>query len=125
MLLQGYERYRMYYKGLLDKLAVDMHLFRVGSYKSAAEDLVRTGMSAEDRLESQTYLNALWASYKNAVAKARGLEADGIEQYANGFIEALRSNAGDAARVAPRNRSCHRPENRGPGDRAGDGAGRR
>jgi protease IV len=100
VLIEGYERYRMYYKGLLDKLGVDMHLFRVGEYKSAAEDMVRTDMSAQDRAESQTYLNALWKSYKDAVAKARGLESEVIEQYTNGYIDALRSNAGDAARVA-------------------------
>ena len=100
VLLQGYERYRMYYKGLLDKLAVDVHLFRVGQFKTAAEDLVRTGMSPQDRLESQVYLDELWKSYKDAIATARGLGAEVIDQYTNGYIEALRSNAGDAARVA-------------------------
>jgi protease-4 len=100
VLLEGYERYRMYYKGLLDKLSVDMHLFRVGEYKSAAEDMVRTGMSAEDRAESLAYLGGLWSGYKQAVAKARGLEPEVIEQYANGYIDALRSNAGDGARIA-------------------------
>ncbi|MEO6078841.1 MAG: signal peptide peptidase SppA [Steroidobacteraceae bacterium] len=100
VILPGYERYRMYYKGLLDKLAVDVHLLRVGEYKSAAENLVRTDMSAQDELESRAYLDALWMSYKQAVAKARGLQPDVIEQYTNGFIDALRSNAGDAARMA-------------------------
>jgi len=100
VLLEGYERYRMYYKGLLDKLAVDVHLFRVGEFKSAAEDMVRTGMSPEDRAESLAYLGGLWSGYKQAVAKARGLEPEVIEQYANGYIDALRSNAGDGARIA-------------------------
>jgi protease IV len=100
VLLEGYERYRMYYKGLLDKLAVDVHLFRVGEYKSAAEDLVRTGMSPEDRLEAKAYLDALWTSYKSAVGKARDLSPDVIDQYANGYIDAMRTNSGDAARVA-------------------------
>lgn len=100
VLLEGYERYRMYYKGLLDKLAVDVHLFRVGEYKSAAEDLIRSGMSDEDRADSRTYLGALWEGYKAAVARARGIEPEVIEQYANGYIEALRSNAGDGARIA-------------------------
>ena len=100
VLLEGYERYRMYYKGLLDKLAVDVHLFRVGEYKSAAEDLVRTGMSPEDRQEAKAYLDALWASYKTAVGKARDISPDVIDQYANGFIDAMRTNSGDAARVA-------------------------
>ena len=100
VLLEGYERYRMYYKGLLDKLAVDVHLFRVGEFKSAAEDLVRTGMSPEDREEAKVYLDALWKAYKSAVGKARDLAPDVIDQYANGYIDAMRSNGGDAARVA-------------------------
>ena len=100
VLLEGYERYRMYYKGLLDKLAVDVHLFRVGEYKSAAEDMVRTNMSEEDRAESRAYLNALWTAYKEAVARARGIAPEVIEQYANGYIDALRTNAGDSARIA-------------------------
>ena len=86
VLLEGYERYRMYYKGLLDKLAVDVHLFRVGEFKSAAEDLVRTGMSDEDRLEARVYLEALWTSYKATVGKARDLSPEVIDQYANGYI---------------------------------------
>jgi protease IV len=100
VLIEGYDRYRTYYKGLLDKLAIDVHLFRVGEYKSAAEDMVRTDMSAQDRSETLVYLQALWNGYKTAVAKARGLEPDVLEQYTNGYIDALRSNAGDAARVA-------------------------
>ena len=100
VLIEGYSRYRMYYKGLLDKLAVDMHLFRVGQFKSAAEDMTRTGMSAEDRLESLAYLKGLWEGYKAAIGKARDLAPDVIDQYANGYIDALRSNEGDSARVA-------------------------
>jgi len=102
VLLDGYDRYRMYYKGLLDKLGVDVHLFRCSDcgYKSAAEDLTRTGMSDQDRLESLTYLKGLWEGYKSAVGKARGLAPEVIDQYANGYIDALRSNGGDGARVA-------------------------
>jgi protease IV len=100
VLIEGYSRYRMYYKGLLDKLAVDMHLFRVGQFKSAAEDMTRTGMSAEDRLESLVYLKGLWEGYKTAIGKARDLAPEVIDQYANGYIDALRSNEGDSARVA-------------------------
>ena len=34
------------------------------------------------------------------MGKARDLAPDVIDQYANGYIDAMRSNAGDAARVA-------------------------
>lgn len=100
VLIEGYAQYRMYYKGLLDKLAVDVHLFRAGDFKSAAEDLIRRDMSPEDRTASLAYLNALWTSYKKRVGNARGLAPEAIEQYANTYIEALRDNGGDAAGVA-------------------------
>jgi protease IV len=100
VLIEGYERYRMYYKGLLDKLQIDMHLFRVGAYKSAAEDLVRTDMSTEDRTETQVYLDALWRGYKGSIATARNLAPEVLDQYANGYIDALKRNGGDAAAVA-------------------------
>jgi protease IV len=95
VLIDGYERYRQYYKGLLDKIGVDMHLFRCSTcdYKSGGEDMVRTDMSPQDRSESLAYLQGMWNGYKSAVARARGLAPEAIEQYANGYIEALRSNA--------------------------------
>ncbi len=102
VLIDGYGQFRMYYKGLLDKLAVDVHLFRPddNNFKTAAEDLVRQNMSPQDREASLAYLNALWDAYKKAVGEARGLDPDMIEQYAAGYVDALRSNGGDAARVA-------------------------
>jgi protease IV len=100
VLIDGYAYYRQYYKGLLDKLGVDMHLFRAGQFKTGGEDMVRTDMSEQDRTEALAYLKGLWSGYQAAVTKARGLAPDVIEQYANGYIDALRSNAGDAARVA-------------------------
>jgi protease-4 len=102
VLLDGYERYRMYYKGLLDKLDVDIHLVRCTQcdFKSADEDLIRTGMSAEDRQESLAYLQGLWSGYRTAVGKARDLTPAAIEQYANSYMAALRSHRGDSAQVA-------------------------
>ena len=74
--IDGYDRYRTYYKDLLDKLGVEVNLFRVGAYKSAAEVYVRSDMSPEDREESLAYLNGLWFNYRKAVAEARGLTPD-------------------------------------------------
>jgi protease-4 len=78
VLVDGYSRYRWYYKDIIDKLNVDINVFRVGKYKSAVEDYTRTDMSPEDRQESLAYLNALWTSYQTAVDGARGLPAGAI-----------------------------------------------
>jgi len=64
VLIDGYARYRMFYKEALDKLGVDINVFRVGAYKSAVEEYTRTDMSPEDKQESSAYLNALWTSYR-------------------------------------------------------------
>lgn len=100
VLIDGFERYRMYFKGALDKLSIDMHLFRVGMYKSAAETYVRKDMSAEDREESLSYLNALWGGYQSAVGGARKLDAGAIAVYSNTYVEQLRQSQGDTAAVA-------------------------
>ena len=71
VLLDGYARYRMYFKDALDKLSVDMHLFRVGKFKSAAEPYTRNDMSDADREESRAYLSALWQRLRAARSPAR------------------------------------------------------
>ena len=98
--IDGYERYRTYYKDLFDKLGVEINLFRVGAYKSAAEVYVRTDMSPEDREESIAYLNALWLSYRTAVAEARGLTPTDISDYVTNLVPAMLAAKGDAAKVA-------------------------
>jgi protease-4 len=98
--IDGYERYRMFYKDLFDKLGVEMNLFRVGAYKSAAEVYVRTDMSPEDREESLAYLSALWLNYRTAVAEARGLTPEDISAYVANSVPALLALKGDAAKMA-------------------------
>jgi protease-4 len=98
--IDGYERYRTYYKEVLDKLGVEVNLFRVGAYKSAAEVYVRTDMSAEDREESLAYLNALWLNYRTAVAESRELTPDDISNYVANLVPAMLAAKGDAAKVA-------------------------
>jgi protease-4 len=49
ILLEGYGYYRTYYRGTLDKLAVDVNVFKAGSHKSAPEEWTRNDMSPEDR----------------------------------------------------------------------------
>src|ERR1700746_2641008 len=63
VLIDGYDRYRTYLKDALDKLGVDINVFRVGAFKSAVETYTRTNMSAEDREESRAYLGVLWNTY--------------------------------------------------------------
>jgi protease IV len=100
VLLDGYARYRMFYKEALDKLNVDIHLFRAGKYKSAEEPFIRRDMSPEDREASEAYLQALWGGYRQSVAAARNLKPDALAQFSNGYVAAVAAAGGDSAKVA-------------------------
>ena len=100
VLVDGYSRYRWYYKDILDKLNVDINVFRVGKYKSAVEDYTRMDMSPEDRQESLAYLNALWSGYQKGVDGARSLPAGAIANYSNGLPQAAVDAKGAGAPVA-------------------------
>jgi len=100
VLVQGYDRYRMYVKDALDKLGVDINVFRVGTFKSAVETFTRTSMSAEDREESRAYLGALWTSYQAAVTTARKLPPDALGKYVDTFLQSVPAAKGDAAQIA-------------------------
>jgi len=100
VLLDGYGRYRMFFKQALDKVGVDINVFRVGAFKSAVESYTRTDMSQEDKEESLAYLNALWSSYQSAVTRARKLPADAVANYVNSVARTIPAAGGNAAQVA-------------------------
>src|SRR5687768_10431045 len=78
MLLEGLGRYRTYFRqGLQDKLGVDVHLFKVGEFKSAAEPYVLDAASPEAKEADLYWMNDVWQRYLADVAKARKLDAAG------------------------------------------------
>jgi protease IV len=100
VLLYGYDRYRTYLKDALDKLGVDINVFRVGAFKSAVETYTRTNMSPEDREESRSYLGAMWGSYQDAITRAHKLPPDTLTRYVDSLAKTVPAAGGDAARVA-------------------------
>lgn len=61
----------LYYKGLIDKLGVNTHVYRVGTYKSFVEPFTRTDQSPEARQANQALADALWQDWQQEVSKAR------------------------------------------------------
>ncbi|MCW5570032.1 MAG: signal peptide peptidase SppA, partial [Steroidobacteraceae bacterium] len=100
VLIDGYDRFVMYYKGALEKLGIDMNVFRVGAYKSAVEPFTRTDMSPQDREESLAYLGAMWNGYQEQVAKARRLAPGAIAKYVDGLAAGITARKGDGAKLA-------------------------
>ncbi len=100
LLLEGFGRWRNYYKDGLDRLGVDVHVFRVGEYKSFAEPFLRNDMSPEAREMSQDVYGDLWRDYLSAVASARKIKPADITTTIEGLPERLRATGGDLAKLA-------------------------
>ncbi len=100
VMIEGYGRYRRYYKELLDKLEVDWNVFRVGTFKSAVEPYLRNDMSEADRRSSLEWMNDLWDAYKTDVAARRGKDPSWMQDYVVNYVELLEAAEGDGAKVA-------------------------
>ncbi|HKE96881.1 MAG TPA: signal peptide peptidase SppA [Povalibacter sp.] len=98
--IEGYGYYRTFLKGAIDKLAVDVNIFRAGKFKSYTDQYSRSDMSEQEREESLAWLTALWTQYQAAVTKSRGIDAGAIASYVNELAPAARATKGDLAQVA-------------------------
>src|SRR3569623_1128469 len=98
--VEGYSSYNNYFKDALDKLGVQINVFRVGEYKSAVEPFSRNDMSPEARVANQKWLGDLWSSYGSAVAESRGLPEATIDNYVKNFAGAMQKFQGDGAAYA-------------------------
>lgn len=62
---------QLYYKGLIDKLGVNAHVYRVGKYKSFVEPYTRADASPEAKEENLKLYGVLFGQWQEAIAKAR------------------------------------------------------
>jgi protease IV len=100
ILLEGLGRYHSYYKELLDRLGVVVHLFRVGEYKSAAEPFVRNDSSPEAKEADLYWMNGVWSDYLKDIAAARKLDAAQLSTQIQNYPELVKSTNGDLAELA-------------------------
>ena len=100
ILLTGFGIYRNYFKSALEKLLIQLHVFRVGTYKSALEPFLRDDMSEYAKEANLSWLNVLWDNYKTNVAQLRGFSPEVIDDYINNMSAHLASAGGDSAQLA-------------------------
>lgn len=89
---------RLYYKGLLDRLGVTAHIYRVGTYKSAVEPFLLGGMSDEARAAAQALAAAMWDTWQADVKRVR--PAAKLVAYADDPVAVARASGGDMAKGA-------------------------
>ncbi|MHC1480848.1 signal peptide peptidase SppA [Frateuria aurantia] len=100
VMLTGLSNYRLYYKGLLDKLGIDVHLFRVGQYKSAAEPFILDHASDAAKAADSDWMGDLWTSYLQQVAGLRRIPLEQLRKDTEQAPEQISAVGGDTARLA-------------------------
>ena len=75
-----------FYKDLMAKFGVKMQLAKVGTYKSAPETFTADKMSDANREQISAFINGIWQNIKNDVAASRKVNADSLDNYADGVV---------------------------------------
>ena len=101
VMLEGLAGYRQYFReGLQDKLGVDVHLFKVGEYKSAAEPYILDAASPESKEADLFWMNDVWQRMLADIGKARGLQPAALAANIDAMAEQVAGAKGDLAQLA-------------------------
>lgn len=98
--MEGLSRYRQYYKSALDKLKINAHIFRVGTFKSAVEPFIRNDMSPAAKEANLALLTDIWSSYQTVVAHNRNITGEDLALTAQRYIDELNKAEGKSAQMA-------------------------
>lgn len=75
-----------FYKELLDKLGIEMQVFKVGTYKSAVEPFINTEMSEANREQVTAYISSLWGEMVKGVSESRHITSESLNQIADKMV---------------------------------------
>lgn len=84
--IHGLAATTVFYKGLLDKLGVEMQVVKVGTYKSAVEPFILTSPSEASVEQQRLFLDNIWKTVTSDIAKARKVPADSVNAWAESLI---------------------------------------
>ena len=76
----------VFFKRLLEKIGVEVEIFKVGTYKSAVEPFINTKMSDASREQTNAYLLSIWQRMIEDVATSRGLSTTLLNEYADQML---------------------------------------
>ena len=92
ILLDGFDRSKMYYKSFLDKLKISANVIRVGTFKSAVEPYLRDDMSDAAKEANLAYLDILWSSWVEVVSTNRSLAPESIQYLVDNTDELVKKS---------------------------------
>ena len=82
---QGLASQTIFFKDLLEKVGVEMEIFKVGTYKSAVEPFIATEMSDANREQITAFLTSIWGRLLEDISESRSIPTDDLNRYADEF----------------------------------------
>ena len=76
----------IFYKDLLQKVGIEMQIFKVGTYKSAVEPFIATEMSPANREQVTTFISSIWSQVTEGVSASRNIPVDSLKAYADRML---------------------------------------
>ncbi|SBV98604.1 signal peptide peptidase SppA [uncultured Dysgonomonas sp.] len=74
--LHGLSASPMFYKGLLDKIGIEMQIFKVGTFKSAVEPFMLDKMSDANREQVSSYIGDMWSTITSEISASRDISVE-------------------------------------------------
>lgn len=102
--LYGLSAQQLYFKSLLDKLAIEPQVFKVGTYKSAVEPFMRNSMSDPAKQNLSRWVHLLWNHYLEKISEFRQAPKDQLVPAPKDLLAALKQTNGNQAQYAQNNR---------------------
>lgn len=81
--LHGLSVTNTFYKGLFDKLGVEMQIFKVGTFKSAVEPYMLDKMSEANREQLASYTGDVWTTILTEISRSRNVPVSKLNQLAD------------------------------------------
>ena len=98
--LEGMSSFQYYYAEAIEKLDVNVHIFRVGEFKSAVEPFELNGMSDAARGNYEQWLNESWQLFLDDVSREREISSTQINDIINNPDQYLATYSGNTAAMA-------------------------
>lgn len=76
----------MYMKDFLDKIGVNVEVFKVGTYKSAVEPFLQNEMSDANREQIEVFTSEIWDAIKAKVSKNRQIPVAKLNEFADSMV---------------------------------------
>lgn len=81
--LTGLSSQTFFYKGLLQKVGVEMMVFKVGTYKGAVEPFIGDKLSDANREQITSYQRSIWGNITKGIAKSRNITVAEVNRFAD------------------------------------------